>query len=1044
MKILAIPLRRPVGTGALYLAILLLGVFSLQKLPIALTPDTDYPRLTVSMMWADASPEEMEALVTSRIESETHRLPGVREVNSESGRGYAQVSMMFERDTAMDRAEILLSDRLASLQEELPEDVSPPTIDRWQPSALERQDFMSIQVSGPRSAEALRTFIDERLVPRLLGVGGVSGLEVYGGSEREIRVDVDPNAVQREGISMGDLGAALDQIGRDVSLGSVLRGGYRVPVVARRSEPSALALRDYIVGGTPDRALRFSEVAHLADTWQDPIRMARFNGNPSVQVVVERESATNLIDVAAAVRAEVDGVQDLLPQDIRVEVVFDQSESIRKEITVLGRRSAISICLIFLVLLLASGRFQPTAVVLGSVIFSALVTFLLFRLMGLGIDLVTLSGLALAFGMAVDNSIVLLENIELRSTTHRASRLRVLAATREVLFPLLAGTLTTAVVLTPFLYISGELRDYYLPFVLAVCLSLVASLGVALTLTPLLSRWALRTRGLWSWIPEDLYRKVRIPGTWATGICFNIMDGLLRFRWVTAFLALALLTGSIWIFQNKVSKGSIFPPNTDTTLSVMFGLPPGSEITQSNRLISDFENAVLNHDFYKKGFVEQVEVRVAETRAYMMARFDPAVSKTTIPAILKEELILKAATVAGATVNVMGKGPGYSSGGGSVSASYQLDLRGPDYLVLSSLAENIAIRLKRNGRIQDVNPNASSWISEDAVEYAAVPNRSALADLGLTMSSLVSTIQPAMAGQYANRRLRGPKGEILASVRYTGGQALDARQFLGTAARSPYNTTYRVGDVLGIEARKVQGTIRRRNQEYERVVAFEYRGPRRVGNRFVKSFVEGSQVPSGYTLEDGSGMFLTSRDERQIHRSLALALLLIYMVSAALFESLVLPFVAILAVPLSFIGISLVFWITGEPFDRTAYIGLILLAGIAINNSLLLVHRAGVVFAKTRNGILAAKRAARERFRPILLTTATSVAGLLPLAWAADPESAASWRTLAISASAGILAAAVCTLGVIPPLFSLFVRGGASPAATSNKPITTGEEVYKR
>ena len=1040
MKALSLPLHRPVGTGALYLAILLLGVFSLQRLPIALTPDTDYPRMTVLMQWPNASPEEMEALVTSRIESETHRIPGVREVSSESNRGYARINMQFERDTAMDRAEILLSDRLASLQEELPQDVLAPVIDRWQPSAMDREDFMSIQVSGPRTADALRQLIDERLIPRLLGVPGVSGLEVYGGSPREIRVDVDPVAVQKDNVAVADLGSALEQIGRDESLGSVPWDNYRAPVVADRSEPSAAALRDHIVGGSPERPLRFSEVARLTDTWQEPVRLARFNGNPSIQVVLERESATNLIEVADAVRREVDLAGPELPKDIHLEIVQDQSKSIRKEISVLARRSAVSICLIFLVLLITSGRYQPTAVVLGSVLFSALATFLLFRLMGLGIDLVTLSGLALAFGMAVDNSIVLLENIELRSRRHSTSKLRTLAATREVLFPLLAGTLTTAVVLTPFLYISGELRDYYLPFVLAVCLSLVASLGVALTLTPLLSRWALRATHSRVRIPQELYSLTVVPGHWAARQCFALMDFLLRLRWVTAVLAVLLLAGSVWIFQTKISRGSIFPPNTDTMLSVALGLPPGSEITQSNALISEFEQAVLDHEFYEKGYVEQVETLIGESRAYLMVRFDPAVSRTTIPAVLKDELILRASTVAGASVSVMGKGPGYNAGGGSVSASYQLNLRGPDYLTLASLAEDIAARLKRNGRIQDVNPNASSWISDDAVEFAAVPERRSMAGLGVTMASLVNTIQPAIAGQYANRRVRGPSGDVFASIRYTGGQTLEVHEFLGTAVRGPVSD-YFVDDVLGVEERKVQGAIHRRQQEYERIISFEYRGPRRVGNRFTKSFVEGTAIPSGYTLEDGSGIYLSSRDERQILQSLGLALLLIYMVSAALFESLVLPFVAILAVPLSFIGISLVFWITGEPFDRTAYIGLILLAGIAINNALLLVHRAGAVFQKTKNGVLAAKRAARERFRPILLTTATSVAGLAPLAWGVDPASTASWRTLAISATAGLLAAAVCTLGVIPPLFSLFVRGGASPAAASDITLSTGEEV---
>jgi HAE1 family hydrophobic/amphiphilic exporter-1 len=237
----------------------------------------------------------------------------------------------------------------------------------------------------------------------------------------------------------------------------------------------------------------------------------------------------------------------------------------------------------------------------------------------------------------------------------------------------------------------------------------------------------------------------------------------------------------------------------------------------------------------------------------------------------------------------------------------------------------------------------------------------------------------------------------------------------------------------------VQREIQRRNQEYERMISFEFRGPGRVGNRYLKSFLEGTEVPPGYTLEESRGVFLTSREEQQIYLALLLALLLIFMVSAALFESLVLPFVAILSVPLSFVGVALAFWLADESFDRTAYIGLILLAGIAINNALLLVHRAGALHRKTRRVMESARRAAVERFRPILLTTVTSVAGLAPLIWGVDPEGAASWRTLAIAATAGLLTSAVCTLLVVPPLFSLFVGRGRTPAALPVDPLSAGD-----
>ncbi|NNE42973.1 MAG: efflux RND transporter permease subunit, partial [Gemmatimonadetes bacterium] len=259
-------------------------------------------------------------------------------------------------------------------------------------------------------------------------------------------------------------------------------------------------------------------------------------------------------------------------------------------------------------------------------------------------------------------------------------------------------------------------------------------------------------------------------------------------------------------------------------------------------------------------------------------------------------------------------------------------------------------------------------------------------------------------------------------VRYRGGEALDTAALLALAVRTPDGVSVSVADVAHVEERAIQGEIRRRDQRYARTIAFEYRGPRRVGDRFVKALVEGTELPPGYTMEDGLGLFLTRKQESEIGAAILLALVLVTMVSAALFESLLLPLVALLSIPLSFSAIPFTFWATGESFDRTAYVGLILLAGIAVNNALLLVHRAGRLLRRTGDPVAAARRAAVERSRPILLTTATSIAGLVPLIVDAGAATSATWRSLALSATAGLAASALFTLLVVPCLFVLLSR----------------------
>jgi HAE1 family hydrophobic/amphiphilic exporter-1 len=1029
MKALGVPLRRPVGTAAAYAGLLLLGLAAVPGLPLGLAPDLEYPRLSVTWAWPNASPETVEALVTSRIEGEAARLRGAREVSSNSGPGWGWVDVSFERGTDVGLTEVVLRERLSALRDELPRDLPPPVIDRSVPEEMDPGAFFVLQVTGDRTPEALRALLDDTILPRLAGVAGVSGTSAWGGGRPEIRVDLDPGAVERGLVDPGMAADALDRVGTGRSLGTWRRAGERVAVALERPVPGAANLRERTLerAGVP---LTLASVAVVSEGWESPRTLARLDGRPSVQGVLEREAGTNVLRVAGAARAALGELEKTLPPDVSVRVIHDESESIRKEILTLARRAGWSLVLIFLVVVVARRSVRQPLAILSTVLFSAVVTFLLFRFAGLGINLVTLSGIALAFGMAVDNSIVLLENIALRAPGFR--RVRTLAAVREVLFPLLAATTTTAVVMIPFLNLSGDLRDYYLPFVLAVVLSLVASLGVALTLTPLLARWALGGRAAAA--GAGVRAGAGAAATPGAAAGHRVRDGfdrlvrrLLARPWLPVIPAVLLLAASLWVFENKVTRGSIFSPEPDTTLSVNIGLPPGAEIARTDALLRSFEDAVLEHEFSREGWVEQVDAFVREDRASLRVKFHPAVAQSAVPAVLKEELTLRAASVSGAEISVLGRGPGFSRGRSNVSPSYSLRLRGPDYLRLDGLAESLAATLGRNPRIRDVDTNGAGLFVEEARELALVPDRARLDEVGLTMAGFVEAVTPALSSDLAARELAGPDGEIIGRVRYAGGEAMEAAGLMAMLVRTAGGVAVPVGDLATLEDRAVPGEIRRRDQRYERTVTFEYRGPGRVGDRFVKSLVENTELPPGYTLEDGLGLFLTGAQEKEIGTAVALSLALVAMVSAALFESLLLPFVALLAVPLSFAGIPFTFWATGESFDRTAYVGLILLAGIAVNNALLLVHRAGRVLRNTGDPLEAARRAAVERAAPIVLTTATSVVGLLPLVFDGGAATSGTWRSLALSATAGLSASAVFTLLVIPCLFVLLARRKRPP-----------------
>lgn len=1026
MKALALPLARPIATFAVYAGILLLGAAALQELPLSLAPDVERPLLQVQLRWPNASPEAMEALVTSPVEAECERLAHVHEVSSVSARGWASVEVQYDRGTAMDRAEVFLRERLGALRDALPPDVEPPEIEMASANELDREVFLFVRAGGPYTAEALRDLLEDRVLPRLLSVPGVAGGRVFGGGQTELRVDLSPDAYGRGLADPGAVVAAMSRLGALSSLGAVREGGERLPVLLRGDEALSGNLAASAIDRDGTRERRVSDVARVIDGSAEPTRIARVNGKPAVGLVLEREPGTNLLRVAAAARGALADLSSQLDDRISLDILYDQSERIREELASLGRRMAVSVLGIFILLALAERRVRAPVVVLASVLFATLITFLLFRVAGLGMNLVTLSGLALAFGLAVDSSIVLLQNIALR-LRGGSDPLRTLAATREVLLPLFAGTLTTAVVMIPFLHLSGDLRAYYLPFVASICLSLLASLVVALSLTPLLSRWAMARversssrRGPTFWARLAGWPRRSTPPV--RDLYLRALSPTLRRPWLAPAAAVLLFIGSIWIFRTQVTRGSLWPSAGETQLAVSATLPEGAETERTDALLARFERRALESPFFAKGYIEQVELLVQRNRGSLSVRFAPAVALTTVPAALQEEMQVLAAALAGAEIDVSGTGPGFSSSRAQVTPAYQLTLRGPDYRRLAEVAEDLGRRLEREPRVREIDTNASGIFADDASELWLSPDREALARAGLSMAQLVSWVQPAVAGDLAQVQLRGPRGDLPARLRLGDGDALEAPALLATPIPTSAGVTTTLDHFLSVQERAAPSEIRRARQEYTRQISFDYRGPAAVGNRFVRAFVENSAVPAGYTLEEGLGLFLTPREERDLRLALVLALLLVYMVSAALFESFRWPFVALAAVPLAFTGVAVLFWASGETFDRTAYVGLILLVGVAINHSLLWVHRAAWLFRRHRDATLAALTAARERFRPIVLTSLTSATGLLPLALGRDSGAADSWRALALSATAGLLSSAAITLTVIPSLFVLFTR----------------------
>jgi HAE1 family hydrophobic/amphiphilic exporter-1 len=484
--------------------------------------------------------------------------------------------------------------------------------------------------------------------------------------------------------------------------------------------------------------------------------------------------------------------------------------------------------------------------------------------------------------------------------------------------------------------------------------------------------------------------------------------------------------GSYYLFDRYVATWTMWGGGggQDTYISVQITLPRGSNLERSDQLMRFFEERVAQIPQ-----VERVTADIMPTFASMRITFPDSLENTGVPPAIKAQMESYSHTFTGAEVRVYGYGPSFYGGGGS-APNYGVKVLGYNYERVRDIAEDIGGRLERLSRIVDVDTNASSgrFQRDKAWEFVARVDRSRLAQYELTVDDLVGRLNAAVAGTAGLGFIKLGGEEVQIQVKLEDNLDLDIVGLRETLIDTPVGRRIRLGDVIAIEERDVLARIRRENQQYERTVAYEFRGPARLGDLVHEQVMASTVVPAGYTVEGADRGFFIDREERgQIWAVLAVALLLVYMVTAALFESLRQPLCVILTVPMALIGVYLIFFYTDASFTREAYVGVIMMLGIVVNNAILLVDHVNGVRRSLPDLPLpdAIVRGTLERVRPILMTTTTTVLGLLPLVLFGDPAGTNIWDALALVLIGGLLSSTLFVLTITPAAYHVLERGRA-------------------
>ncbi|MFW6089265.1 MAG: efflux RND transporter permease subunit [Gemmatimonadota bacterium] len=1019
-------IRRPVATAAIYVALMALGAYSFRLIPVELLPDVDYPQLTVSASWSGASPETMEAFVTAPLEGAAQQVAGVRKITSTSsaaarGTGSSStINVEFERDTRMDFARLALGERINALRDELPPGVVP-TVEPYTPPEFAEEDrrFLSYMMRGSYTEARLSQIAEEEVQPAIESVDGVSGVAVFGSRDREVAIELDRDRLEALGLRPAQVEARINELSEVRAPGSLELEGRQYSLAVRTRVQSVSELETLVVDQRDGGAILLRDIGRVRERTADPTSYFRINGQPTIFVEVRRETGTNAVAVAGDVRQVVERLGERLPATVALELDADESREIGKQLTDLRLRAVAAAVVIFLVLMLFLRSLGAVLIVFATIGFSTLIAINLLFLGGFSLNVLTLAGLAWGFGLIVDNGIVVLENVERHSAEGEAPAEAARRGARQVALPVVAATATTAIVLVPFLFMQGDLRLYYLPLGFAVGFSIFASLFVAFTFVPTMTSrlYARRERR-----PEVRDVRTGHGAAWYIKAYRNVLDVSLDHPFIVAAVCAAALGGSWYLFDEHVTRGTVWSGlwGQQTYIRVTIQFPRGAGLERTDELTRSFEARIAS-----MREVERYETQVRPQFASIRITFPEELEATQIPVAIKEQMVAYSYQFTGAEVRVTGFGPSFYGGGGS-PPNYRLKVLGYNYLAVQDIGEELAGRLERFSRIEDVDPNASNqWYERDKeFEYFLDVNREALGAQELTVEDLLGFVAANIPGEGGGfNRLRVGGEELNYSVKLAGYDDFDllALQDLRVPTE---NGEVRLADVASVQRRDVLSRILREDQQYQRTVAWEFRGPRKLGDLVRDVVLDATELPPGYTIEEDDRFRWSAEEETQVYLALGFAVLLIYMVTAALFESLAAPFVVLLTLPLALIGVFLTFFFTGGAFSRTAYIGTIMMAGIVVNNAILIVYHIGELRERlpSREAIL---QGTLERVRPILMTTFTTVFGLLPLVLFAQSTDENIWNSLALATIGGLISSTLFVLVAIPVAYRyLVVRRG--------------------
>ena len=1015
--------RRKYFISLSYMLIAVVGIVAWMNIPMEMAPDLRLPSVTVSYQWGSTSPEVMEQEITRRVESVATRLRNVERIRSVSQEGRSSVTITFEQETPVEYRILELQEYLYGLRDEFPPQIRRPHINRSIPRELQEQEtFMAWSISGERSTRELYHFATRQIRLPLLGTEGLADIDIQGAEDPALTVRFDTRILERHGFESQQIMAQIRDKLNWRSSGFVEQSSTRLSLLIPPQFESVDQIRQMkITVPNSTRQVLLADIAQV-DIEDYPVKsLKRLNGKPALTMIFVRESGSDAMGLAEQMRREMERIQAGLPDDITIQLERDSTDELRAQFSELQYQSAFSLLFVFLILLFFIRRLRAPFVILGSILFSLLMSLGILFFLNYTLNVLTLAGLTVALGMIIDNAVVVFEQLNPKLPPGRNARIdHVRKELPYTLVPVLGSTLTTVGIFIPLFFAMEELQLFLVPLAVALTLTLISSVIIALSWIPYSLIWLVPSSAA---KPERRLKKAF--NRMLNSVMLRFFYWRRRLRWAF-YLGLIAVFGiplfaidepdwddtrwpefartyfdnrsdfDPWVgglsykFFNETYFGTPWRGQQQERIFININTPQGTPMEEIDKMARNFEAIAAP-------YMEAFDYFEADISEYSGARLQFFIKDEYLfrpePYRYYAEAVFLAARTGNSGISVSGLGDGYSSGFGGGMSGQRITLRGFSYDELLLLAEDISARLKRNQRVREVDIHAVGWGRNDMFQYVLSLDEQRLAMKGLDRRLVLDAIQldanPAnVQGQV---ELNGERmylmGSNLAQTHYE-------EDFLGRA-RSSDDRLFTISEIAELSRERTMNQIIREDQSYSRTLTVDFLGPPRLATTYIESVLDEVPVPVGASIQFGGGFFSWGQSDQLDNYLLLLFLtvLSVWMIVSALLESWRDPLVVILAIPLSLIGVMMGALYHDINFDQGAIAGTLLAVGVVVNNSILLIHEKQRCRSLNIHGLRSWVQVYRNKMRTVMITSLTTMGGLLPLILFGSNE---FWTDLAV------------------------------------------------